>query len=147
MASNVAEGARTRGFPSPSLGGFGFIVSPTNYSRKLSDRLTGNIFGTFLTNLVCPLFSKADVQIGKIWVKLMSAFGQERPYFTLPIETGGVATGQSTHVIGSPSSSFSNATNSGHTDVVLRHMDLVWRCRLSLTFIPSFFTISIQSDG
>ncbi len=29
-----SEEARTRGFPSPSFGGFGFIVAPTNYSRK-----------------------------------------------------------------------------------------------------------------
>ncbi len=29
-----SEEARTRGFPSPSFGGFGFIVSTTNYSRN-----------------------------------------------------------------------------------------------------------------
>ena len=28
-----SEEARTRGFPSPPLGGFGYIVSATNYSR------------------------------------------------------------------------------------------------------------------
>ncbi len=39
--------ARTRGLPSPSLGGFGFIVSTTNYSRKLLDCLIGNIIGTY----------------------------------------------------------------------------------------------------
>ncbi len=47
MASNVAEEARTRGFPSPPLGGFGFIVVTTNYSRKLLDCLIGKILGTY----------------------------------------------------------------------------------------------------
>ena len=42
-----SEEARTRGFPSPSFGGFGFIVSTTNYSRKLLDCLIGNIIGTY----------------------------------------------------------------------------------------------------
>ncbi len=42
-----SEEARTRGFPSPPFGGFGFIVSTTNYSRKLLDCLTVNIIWTY----------------------------------------------------------------------------------------------------
>ena len=31
---DVSEEARTRGFPSPPLGGFGYIVATTNYNRN-----------------------------------------------------------------------------------------------------------------
>ncbi len=42
-----SEEARTRGFPSLSLGGFGFVVAVTKYSRRLSDCLIGNIIRTY----------------------------------------------------------------------------------------------------
>ncbi len=51
-----SEEARTRGFPSPPFGGFGFIVSTTNYSRKLLDCLIGNIIGTYSSVGECPLW-------------------------------------------------------------------------------------------
>ncbi len=42
-----SEEARTRGFPSPSLGGFGFIVAIAKYSRNFSDCLIGNLIGIY----------------------------------------------------------------------------------------------------
>ncbi len=69
-----SEEAKTRGFPSPSLGGFGFVVATTNYSSRLSDCLIGKIFGTYSSvgNVRCG--SLADL-FGKF--SLMSAFGGE----------------------------------------------------------------------
>ena len=52
----------TRGFPSPSLGGFGYIVSTTNYNRKLKFCQLVNITNSYLERRRCPLFSKAGVQ-------------------------------------------------------------------------------------
>ncbi len=43
----VAEEAKTRGFPPPSLGGFGFIVVTAKYIRKLPDRVIYNISWTY----------------------------------------------------------------------------------------------------
>ncbi len=74
MASNVAEEARTRGFPSPPLGGFGFIVVTTNYSRKLLDCLTGNILGTYSSVCNDRFGSLADVLTDS---SLMAAFEQK----------------------------------------------------------------------
>ncbi len=42
-----SEEARTRGFPSPSLGGFGFVVAVTKYSSRFSNCLIGNKIGTY----------------------------------------------------------------------------------------------------
>ncbi len=42
-----SEEARTRGFPSPSLGGFGFVVVTAKFSRKLPDCQIGNVIGTY----------------------------------------------------------------------------------------------------
>ena len=94
VASNVAEEARIRGFPSPSFGGFGFIVSITNYSRKLLDCLIGNIIGTYsgvgdgrLGSLAAPQDStipmsaiggKADVQLTRNVLIRQSANGREQ---------------------------------------------------------------------
>ncbi len=48
VVCGFSEEARTRGFPSPSFGGSGFIVVTTNYSRKLPDCLIGNIISRHL---------------------------------------------------------------------------------------------------
>ncbi len=67
-----SEEARTRGFPSPSFGGFGFIVAVTKYSRRLSDCLIVNIIRTYSSvgnvrfgSLAAPLVN----------ISLMAAFG------------------------------------------------------------------------
>ncbi len=44
-----SEEARTRGIPSPSFGGFGFMVVTTNYSRKLPD---------------CPIVNRIETYTG-----------------------------------------------------------------------------------
>ncbi len=36
---DFSEEARTRGFPSPSLGGFGYIIVVTKYNSWIADRL------------------------------------------------------------------------------------------------------------
>ncbi len=61
VAGGVAEEARTRGFPSPSLGGFGFIVSTTNYSTKLLDCLIGNIIWAYSSDGKVRFGSQAEV--------------------------------------------------------------------------------------
>ncbi len=50
-----SEEARTRGFPSPSLDGFGFIVSTTNYNRNGQVVQSVTLFWFFLSGLECPL--------------------------------------------------------------------------------------------
>ena len=57
-----SEEARTRGFPSPSLGGFGNIIAVTKYNRRLSDCLIGNIIGTYSGVGKVPLGSVAAPQ-------------------------------------------------------------------------------------
>ncbi len=53
-----SEEARTRGFPSPSFGGFGFIVVPTKYSRKLPDCPIVNRIGTYTGSGIVPFGSR-----------------------------------------------------------------------------------------
>ncbi len=42
-----SEEARTRGFPSPSLGGFGFVVADPKDSSRFSNCLISDKIGTY----------------------------------------------------------------------------------------------------
>ena len=91
MPSRGREKSSTRGFPSPSLGGFGFIVTTTNYSRELLDRLTVNIIGNVRatgdvrfgsladywtdSSLMSASEGKADFHVGQFRKKFGVALG------------------------------------------------------------------------
>ncbi len=51
-----SEEARTRGFPSPSFDGFGYIVAATNYSTNGLVVQSFNAFWFFLSDLEGPLW-------------------------------------------------------------------------------------------
>ncbi len=56
-----SEEARTRGFPSPSFGGFGYIVAVTKYNRKLLDGPVVNRIGTYTGSGNVCFWSQADI--------------------------------------------------------------------------------------
>ena len=74
MPSRGREKSSTRGFPSPAVGEFGFVVRTTNYSRKLLDRLTVNIIGNVRATGEVRFGSLAVVQLN---FSLMSASGRK----------------------------------------------------------------------
>ncbi len=60
MLRGFSEEARTRGFPSPPFGGFGFFVATTKYITKLPDCLIANRIGIYVSSGNVRFGSLAD---------------------------------------------------------------------------------------